>query len=75
MDATRVLLRGGPQGGSLDDVAIENTVMCATDPVAADSRGCEFLGLGGDLVSHITLAEQAGLGIVDYRAAGYKEVV
>lgn len=75
VDATRVLLRGGPQGGSLDDVAIENTVICATDPVAADSRGAEFIGLSGDKVGHIVLAEKSGLGLVDYRAAGYKEII
>ena len=74
VDATRVLLRNGPTGGSLDDVARENTVICATDPVAADSRGAEFLGLAGDQVSHLVLAEQSGLGTVDYRTAGYKEI-
>ncbi len=74
VDATRVLLRGGPTGGSLDDVAIENTVMCATDLVAADSRAAEFLGLRGDAVEHIVLAAQSGLGNLDYRAAGYLEV-
>jgi len=74
VDATRVLLRGGPQGGSLDDVAIENTVMCATDQVAADSRGAEFLGLRGDQIGHIVLAEQSGLGRIDYRATGYQEI-
>ncbi|HOP07725.1 MAG TPA: DUF362 domain-containing protein [candidate division Zixibacteria bacterium] len=75
VDATRVLLRGGPQGGSLDDVAIENTVICATDPVAADSRGAEFLGLRGEQVGHIVLAEKSGLGQVDYNLSGYKEIV
>jgi uncharacterized protein (DUF362 family) len=74
-DATRVLFRGGPTGGSLDDVAIENSVICATDQVAADSRAAEFLGLTGERVEHIVLAEQSGLGLVDYRAAGYKEIV
>lgn len=74
VDATRVLLRNGPTGGSLDDVAKEDTVMCATDEVAADSRACEFLGLKGDHVRHIVLAEKTGLGKLDYRAAGYKEV-
>ena len=74
VDATRVLLRGGPQGGSLDDVAIENSVLCATDQVAADSRAAEFLGLKGDQVEHIALAEASGLGRVDYRAAGYREM-
>lgn len=74
VDATRVLFRNGPTGGSLDDVNREDTVLCATDEVAADSRACEFLGLKGDHVGHIVLAEKTGLGLVDYRAAGYKEV-
>ncbi|MFH1685980.1 MAG: DUF362 domain-containing protein [bacterium] len=74
VDATRVLLRGGPQGGSLDDVEIKNTVMCATDPVAADSRAAEFLGRQGDTIGHVVLAQRAGLGNLDYRQAGYQEV-
>jgi uncharacterized protein (DUF362 family) len=75
VDATRVLFRGGPQGGSLDDVSIENTVLCSTDQVAADSRAAEFLGLSGDQVSHIALAAQSGLGSLDYRSVGYQEIV
>jgi len=75
VDATRVLLRGGPQGGSLDDVLVANTVLCATDPVAVDSRACELLDLRGEKVGHIVLAEQSGLGLLDYTAAGYKEIV
>jgi len=75
VDATRVLVRNGPQGGSLDDVAIENTVICATDQVAADARGAEFLGLTADRIGHIVLAQQSGLGTLDYRAAGYSEVI
>lgn len=74
VDATRVLMRGGPTGGSLDDVSIRNTVICATDQVAADSRASEFLELTGDQVKHIVLADRTGLGQLDYRAAGYKEV-
>ncbi|MBN2226852.1 MAG: DUF362 domain-containing protein [candidate division Zixibacteria bacterium] len=75
VDATRVLLRNGPQGGSLSDVAEEHTVICATDQVAADSRAVEFLGYTGELVSHIMLAQTTGLGTIDYRNAGYKEIV
>ena len=73
VDATRVLMRSGPQGGSLDDVNIEHTVMCATDQVAADARAAEFLGLDAARVGHIVLAEKAGLGTIDYRSVGYKE--
>lgn len=74
VDGTRVLFRSGPQGGSLDDVRIEDTVLCSTDPVAADARGAEFLGLSPDRVGHIVLAHQAGVGTLDYRDAGYKEI-
>ncbi len=74
VDATRVLFRSGPQGGSLDDLKIENTVMCATDQVAADARAAEFLGLDAQRVGHIVLADRSGLGTADYRAAGYREI-
>jgi uncharacterized protein (DUF362 family) len=74
VDATRVLMRGGPQGGSLADVATHNTVICATDQVAADARAAEFLDLQPDKVGHIVLGDKLGVGSLDYRAAGYKEV-
>jgi len=74
VDGTRVLFRGGPQGGSLDDVAQENTVFCSTDQVAADARAVEFLGLTPDRVGHIVLAAQSGIGTMDYQAAGYMEI-
>ena len=75
VDATRVLLRGGPQGGSLDDVAREHTVICSTDQVAADARAAEFLGLAAERVPHIILAEKSGLGSIDYRSVGYHEIM
>ena len=75
IDATRVLLRDGPAGGSFDDVEIYNSVICATDQVAADSRACEFLGMSGREVGHVVLAAEQGLGEIDYRKAGYKELI
>ncbi len=74
IDATRVLMRGGPQGGSPGDVELHHTVICATDPVAADARAAEFLHLPPDRVSHIVRAQKSGLGKLDYRAAGYKVI-
>jgi len=75
IDATRVLLRGGPTGGSLDDVARKDTVICATDQVAGDARAVEFLGLPADAVTHIVLAGRSKLGNIDYRQSGYKEIL
>ena len=75
VDATRVLMRNGPAGGSFDDVTIYNSVICATDQIAADSRACEFLGKSGHEIDHVVLAAQQGLGEIDYHKAGYKELV
>jgi len=74
VDATRVLLRRGPAGGSFDDVGRFDSVICSIDQVAADSRACEFLGKSGELISHVQLAAEQGLGYIDYRKAGYKEI-
>jgi len=74
VDCTRVLMRNGPQGGSLTDVKIDNSIICTTDLVAADARAVEFLNLKPEKVSHIVLAEKSGLGKIDYRSIGYKEI-
>ena len=75
VDCTRVLMRSGPQGGSLDDVVHEESVICSTDQVAADARAAEFLGLQTDRVAHIVLAEKSRLGLIDYHSIGYKEII
>jgi len=75
IDATRVLMRNGPQGGSINDVNKEDTVICTTDQVAGDARASKFLGLNPENVGHFVLAESTGLGMVDYNSAGYKEIV
>ncbi len=75
IDATRVLMRHGPEGGSFADVKKCDSIICATDQVAGDSRACEFHGRYGRDIGHIRLAAQQGLGEIDYRKAGYLEVV
>jgi uncharacterized protein (DUF362 family) len=72
-DATRMLVRNGPTGGSLADVSSPDTVICATDQVAVDARAAELLGLRPERVGHIALAAETGLGQLDYQAAGYQE--
>jgi uncharacterized protein (DUF362 family) len=74
IDATRVLMRNGPGGGSLDDVEVFDSVICATDQVAADSRANEFLGSKGSEIGYIVLAAEQGLGEMDYQLAGFKEI-
>ena len=67
MDATRVLKRNGPTGGSLADVTFENTVIASLDEVALDSFSLGFLDITPDQVPFLAMAEQRGLGRVDWR--------
>ena len=74
VDATRVMLRNGPTGGRLEDVAVRNTVAAGTDPVACDAWAARQLGLDPRDVAHVVEAEARGLGSVAAGAGGVLEV-
>ena len=62
VDATRVLLSNGPQGGSLSDVKAVNAVLAGIDPVLCDAWGVVQLGQDPASFGWITEAEKRGLG-------------
>ncbi|MBF0625133.1 MAG: DUF362 domain-containing protein [Magnetococcales bacterium] len=68
MDATRVLKRNGPTGGSLADVSRENTLIAGLDEVAIDAWSLGLLDLTPEAVPWLTLAAGRGLGVVDWRS-------
>jgi uncharacterized protein (DUF362 family) len=74
LDATRILLRHGPQGGNLEDVAIKGLVAAGADPVALDALGAELLGLVPAELATLKAAVAAGLGSLDYRAQAGAEI-
>jgi len=65
VDATRILVANGPQGGSLEDVRRMDVVAAGTDPVALDAWGAGLLGLDPRRLGFIVEAERLGLGIGD----------
>jgi uncharacterized protein (DUF362 family) len=65
LDATRIMLKNGPSGGSLKDVAVKNLVFAGVDPVALDSLGTGLFGLKPADLGYITKAHQAGRGEMD----------
>jgi uncharacterized protein (DUF362 family) len=75
VDATRVMMRNGPTGGRLEDVAIVNAVAAGTDPVACDAWAARLLGLDPTDVGHVVLAEGRGLGSLAAGAGEVAEVV
>jgi uncharacterized protein (DUF362 family) len=65
IDATRLLLRNGPQGGDVDDVKIMDSVIASADPVACDAYATTLFGLRPDEIAATVAAYKMGLGEMD----------
>lgn len=74
MDATRVLMRNGPQGGNLGDVRSVDQVIASTDQVAVDAYGCGLIGLKPTDLPYLALAQKKGLGTADLSTIPREEV-
>ena len=74
MDATRVLLRNGPTGGSLGDVKRMDSVAVSLDPVAVDAWGCTLLGAKPEEQGWLQLGQNKKLGVLDYRSLNPVEI-
>jgi uncharacterized protein (DUF362 family) len=67
IDATRILLANGPQGGNLDDVRVLDTVIASVDPVAADAYATTLFGLKPEEIESTVAAYKLGLGEMDLK--------
>jgi len=65
IDATRILLRNGPQGGSLGDVKKTDALIASADPVAADAYATTLFNLQPDAIEATVAAGRMGLGEID----------
>jgi uncharacterized protein (DUF362 family) len=72
VDATRVMVGGGPTGGSLALVKAMQQVAVSTDPVAADAWGASLLGLSSRDLSYLDIAARLGLGTTDWESIATK---
>ncbi len=68
IDATRILVRNGPSGGSLDDVKVKDTVIACRDWVAADTYATRLFGKKPGAVPYIAAAAKMHLGTMDLSA-------
>ncbi len=73
LDGTRVMMRNGPTGGSLDDLAARKTLIVATDHVAADAAGYELLDRSAEDLPYLRLATELKLGNYHYRELNHVE--
>lgn len=69
LDAYRVLVRGGPTGGSLEDVELKGTVVAGTDGVAIDAYAAKaWWDLDLPRLRFLRLAAERGIGRADFAA-------
>jgi uncharacterized protein (DUF362 family) len=66
IDATRIMTRNGPSGGSMSDVVVKNTLILSDDPVAADGKAALLFGKEPQRIGYIKLASKRGLGTYDF---------
>lgn len=65
IDATRILLANGPQGGRLSDVEWRNSLIASRDIVAADSVATSLFGLRPEDIPTVVAGAERGLGVMD----------
>jgi uncharacterized protein (DUF362 family) len=75
IDATRIMVKNGPSGGSTSDVAVTNRLILSNDPVAADARAAALFGYKPQEIGFIRLGKQWGLGTYDNEILRQHEVV
>ena len=74
VDATRVLMRNGPQGGNVADAKDMHTVIATTDQVAADAYGCQLIGRTADEIPYLKMGQERGIGTMHWQTLRFKEV-
>jgi uncharacterized protein (DUF362 family) len=75
LDAFRVLMRNGPQGGNVSDVAEMKTIVASIDQVAIDAYAGEtFFGLTPERLRYLRIAHERKIGNMNYRELRIKEV-
>ncbi len=65
VDATRIIVRNGPQGGDLADVKILDTLIGSRDPVAVDAYATTLFGQAPHDIQSTVEAHERGLGQMD----------
>lgn len=67
IDATRILLRNGPQGGNARDVEWRHTLLASSDIVAADSVAATLFGYSPADIPTVVAGAERGLGVMDLK--------
>ncbi|MCJ7580777.1 MAG: DUF362 domain-containing protein [Candidatus Aminicenantes bacterium] len=65
LDAYRLLIRNGPQGGRPSDVKVFKTIVAGVDYVAVDAMGASFFDIKPEELPYLQMSQERGMGIID----------
>jgi uncharacterized protein (DUF362 family) len=74
VDAFRVVKRNGPRPRSAEDLTEMQSLLVATDPVAADAAGAKMLGLTPHRVGYIAHSSTRGTGRMELDLLNIKKI-
>lgn len=69
IDATRILVANGPQGGRIEDVRRLDTLIASPDIVVADAYAATLFDIKPEEVPSIVAGAHRGLGVMDLKRA------
>lgn len=73
LDAVRILIRNGPQGGRLKDVKKIDTIVAGENIASVDAYGATLFGLSPSDLGFVKLGEKLGLGEIDLKKLWIKK--
>ena len=73
-DALRILTKGGPNGGSPEDIKEPRTIIMGKDPVAVDSYAASLFGVKPSDIQYIALAYKEKMGEIDPQKMNIKKI-
>lgn len=74
VDAYRVMMKNGPRGVSVEDIAIMKNLLVSEDIVAIDAAATKIFGIEPEEIGYIKIADEMGLGTMDLKNLNIKRI-
>jgi uncharacterized protein (DUF362 family) len=75
LDAYRILVRNGPQGGSLKDVIEKKTIIAGKNIATVDAYGATLFDMKPTDLGFVVKANKLGLGEIDLNKVNIKKII
>ncbi len=75
LDAVRILVRNGPQGGNLNDVKRMDTIIAGENIATVDAYGASLFGIEPKDLEFIKIGNDLGLGEIDLDKVKIKKII